>query len=186
MHLNAKGTFFNKKPLEVFAFDSPAFGGIPNIYTLTKVPTSKQSKDFDDSVYKVLNDFKYLGIDLIPTFSIKRKIRFDVGIGFFYKRLINSEEVIVRRDDLPVFDFLFEPPFYVFGEVHYGKNEWGWLSNMSISLPISDTVSIGLEWSVNSYFNGMHPQPYPKDAIDNPKWIVFTSGLNVQYSFKKK
>ncbi len=185
MHLNAKGTFFNKKPLEVFAFDSNPDVGIAALYTFGKVPTSKQSENFDANEYKILNDFKYLGIDVVPTFSIKRKFKIDIGVGFFFRRLINPEEVVVRREDIPFFDAFFEPPFSVSGEVRYDENEWGWTLDTSISLPINGKMSIGLEGSFYHYFGGMHDAPY-SIPLGNRKWVVFTSGIKYSICFCKK
>jgi len=185
LHLKSRGNYFSKKPLEVFVFGSNPDIGIGALHIFGEIPTSKQSDDFEPKTYKILNNFKYLGIDIMPTVSIKGKIIFDVGIGFFYRRLVNPEEVIVKREDLPVFDFFFEPPFSVTGEVLYGKNEWGWTSSTSILLPINNKISIGLEGNFYHSFRGMHDDPYPA-VLGNPKWLVINGGLSVQYSFRKR
>ena len=183
LHLKTRSIFFNKKPLEVFVFGSSPDVGIPGTYTFANVPTSEQSEGFDPKFDKILKDFRYLSIDILPTFSIERRIKFNLGIGFNYKRLLNFEDVIVRREDVPSFDAFFEPPFSVSGEVHYGKNDYGWTSALSIAIPINKKIAVGLEGNFYHSFRGMHNEPYPA-AKGNPKWIVINGGLNLQYTLR--
>lgn len=183
-HLKGQFTFLNKKPLEVFVFQSSPDQGPPGLYIFENVPTSQQSDSFDPTLDKSLNNFKFLGLSLVPSIKFKYFFEFEVGLGLFHKWLINTEAVKTKRGDIPSIDSFFEPPFSVSGEVEYRRNDFGWISNFRIYRSITKQLSIGLENNLLLSFNGMH-NPYPA-TLGNPKWIVNSLGIICIYDLENK
>ncbi len=184
IHFNYNLNYFQRKPLEIFVFVSKPDLGIGGGYIFSKVPTSRQSNMFDPMRFNLLNDFKHFGVSFLPQIRFGKRLQFEAGIGLFYNRLLNYEETIVKEEDLPDFAVFFEPPFFVEGQVSYSKNDFGWVSNITLSYAISSSLSLQSDFKSYHSFTKIHEFMPP--SIGNPRWLLFSGGLILNYTFSRK
>lgn len=184
IYFNYNLNYFQRKPLEVFVFISTPDIGIGGGYIFSRVPTSRQSNMFDPDRFHLLNDFKHMGLSFLPKVRFGKRFRFEAGIGLFYNRLLNYEETIVQEVDLPDFAVFFEPPFFVEGQVSYSKNDFGWATNLGFSYALSSNFSLQSDFKSYHSFTKIHE--FMPASIGNPKWLLISGGLSLNYIFSKK
>ncbi len=177
-----------RKALEVFDFLSgdslQQILGVGGHWVFSEWPTSPQSKGFEEPRYIHFPNFKYLNFEVIPKFKFGRKIEVEAGLGLFYGILLNQNKVTVTKDDLPHGAGFFAPPFNVYGDVKYHKNDFGFVPKIGVHFQIPKSkFDIGLSFKyyhskmrMNDTF--VYSDPFEKD---NVFWRVLFAGFELRY-----
>lgn len=176
-------TYQERKALEFFLFptgdSSSGFGGI---WIIGKVPTSPQSEYWSPGRSKHLPNFKYLDVELIPKIEYGGRLKYNIGFGVFYGLLLNRDEVLVTKEDLPGWEGFFQPPFNLFGEVPYHRYDYGWLSKGGMSFQVTKRINIGL--IIKAYRSRTHLSDtfIDRASLDhNMRWKADLVGLTFRY-----
>ncbi len=181
-------TYQERKALEVFPFpfgDSTQQDYGFNMWIFSKYPTSPQNNNFNEELFIHFPNFKYLTIEFIPKIVFGSKWKFSAGIGFFYGQLLNKDEVKVTRRELPNALGFFEPPFNLYGEVHYHSVDYGWIPKLSAIWQVNEKLTLGI--MVKSYQSSerLNDTFVDPDLRLNMRWTAVLGGLSVQYKFGK-
>lgn len=182
-------TYQERLPLEIYSFpigDPDLPPEVTGRHYFTEVPTSSQSDNWNPIEFNRLPNFQYLYAEVIPMATFGKKVKFSVGLGIFYGYLLNHKSLVFNRQDFPALDFLFNPPFYVYGEDSYFKNDLGWLPNFSFSIPLSKRLSISS--SLKSYISQIALKTSTQTdnkfhRPSNTNWMAVLFGVGLKYDF---
>jgi hypothetical protein len=180
-------TYQERLPLEIYWFpigDPNAPPGVAQRQYFTSVPTSPQSKNWNPDEFKRLPNFKYLYAEFIPTATFGKKIRFSAGFGIFYGYLLNHKSLVFTKEDFPVFASFFKPPFYVYGQDSYLKDDFGWLPSVSFSIPLSKQLAITSQFKGYISQIALKTPTQTKSKFSRPlniNWVAISCGIGLSY-----
>ena len=183
-------TYQERWPLEEFQFNNFSEGNEVLLgNTIAQFPTSPQSTLWDAEEYIRFPNFRYLIIEAVPEISFGKKTTFSVGAGVFYGILLNQSELVFGQNYFPSLDWVFGPPLDYSGVEKYHKQDFGWLSTIRITHPISERLRLALSTKIyiSEYAirEGISLSDTPFGRIENDTWFVISSGLTLKYMLLK-
>ncbi len=176
--------FYNeRKALEYFPF----VGGM----NLVKWPTSPQSDLFDndnfDPAFKHLPNFKYLHLELLPTysFSIGEKWQIQSGIGMSGGVLLNRTQVIFDPTDFPAITEAFNRSTEV-KDIEYHRWDVALLGSVGVRYHLSSKLAVDISSGLQYSFIDLNDVSRGRYSLDEMKWIIVTPGIGMVYKIQQK
>lgn len=182
-------TYQERLPLEKFTFrDKSSPTGRTGIFSFASHPTSPQSKRWDEDIFLRFPNFKYIHVELVPTFSFgKERLNVQLGVGVFYGYLLNHRTLQFSAKDFPGYAQFFQPPFNGFGIDSYHPHDIGLIPKISMAHKLGSRYKLGI--SAKSYISQyslktreIHDGLVSKwNRYDNTTWLVYAAGIDFTY-----
>lgn len=182
--LNLSISYQERIPLELFAYSHGISGGVQIGTVLSDWPTNPQNPLFDDEFYGIrFPNFKYLHLDVVPTFKVGQIVKLKVGIGPFFGILLNKEETTVTRA-------LFNSRLHsIFNELQsdiiseYTRIDVGLVPKINVDYQINSKCYISLQSSYYLSLRRLNNTLVNRKVFlkNNMKWRAITVGLGFGY-----
>ena len=178
-------TYQQRQPLEQYYFITDTLSGGTSYENFIRYPSNPQNSLFRMDNYTNFQDFKYLGLEIGPTYRIPVGAHFDVELGLllFGNALLNKEQTTVEPAELLWIQRGVPglPP--LLDNNSYRRFDAGFLPFLQFRSYQGEQLTIGLQ--LKGYFSRtLLPEPgFAGRELFELRWISYATGLTVSWKF---
>lgn len=185
-HIETGLTYQERIPLEVLEFRSGTpyqNGGTSGVSLIW--PSNKQSPNFNQEYFTAFPNFKYLGLELIPSITMGQKLSITIGAGLFGAILLNRDETTVTKEKLGSQAVPLANRLDALDPISYHKTDFGWIPRIKIQYQLWERAKIGIQVKSYQSLVRLNDTYVYRDLAQNIRWIAFAGGLSLQYELGK-
>ena len=191
LSLRTNITYQQRQPQEQFIFPIDTMQTATLYEAFSGYPSNPQNSVFRENDYTNFPDFKYLGIEIGPTYRLFLGDQFDIEIGclVFGNFLLNKRQTTVFPNDLLWIRRNFFPNLnlnQIRGDNSYRRFDAGFLPFLQLRSFQGEQLSLGLQ--IKSYFSHtpLHESDiFGRNAFDS-RWVSFAAGVSASWRLIRK
>lgn len=178
-------TYQERIPLEEFHFTSqnPSISGGSSGVLIGNWPTNPQNIGFNEEDWIRFPNFKYLGLEVIPSISFGKIWSITIGSGFYGNFLLNREETTVTPDHLGTRRADFGNLLDNVADIQYNNMEFGVIPKVSLRYQVSPRIQLGIHLKSYQSLTRLNDTNIQRNLELNLRWVAYAGGLSIKYSF---